>query len=103
MGINQELLSRLLLGATVRAEVPAAHTHKGRDKCKEPEPKAAVHRSHAKTNGPQEHARDRQLHLPKGSRARRENKPQRRRDQQTHARSAEHSAGHADGPSPSSP
>lgn len=50
MGINQELLTRLLLGATVGAEVPAAHTHKGRDKCKEPEPKAAVHRS----NGPQE-------------------------------------------------
>lgn len=54
MGINQELLTRLLLGATAGAEVPAAHTHKGRDKCKEPEPKAAVHRSHAKTNGPQE-------------------------------------------------
>lgn len=49
------MLTRLVLGATVGAEVPAAHTHKGRDKCKEEklEPKAA-HRSHAKTNGPQE-------------------------------------------------
>lgn len=30
------------------------------------------------------HAQDRQVHLPKGSRTRRESKPQRRRDQQTH-------------------
>lgn len=56
MDISQQLLTMLLLGATVRSEVPAAHSHKGRNNYnpEEPEGKLAVHKCPAKTNGPQE-------------------------------------------------
>lgn len=62
MGISQQLLTMLLWGATVRSEVPAAHTHKGRNNYspEEPQGKLAVHRCPAKTSGPQEASTGRQ-------------------------------------------
>lgn len=82
MGISQQLLTLLLLGATVRSEVPAAHTHKGRNNYspEEPQGKLAVNRCPARTDWPQEASTGRTSALPKGKvqRSDEESKPQRR-------------------------
>lgn len=77
MGISQQLLTMLLWGATVRSEVPAAHTHKGRNNYspEEPQGKLAVHRCPAKTSGPQEASTGRQgTVLPRGKQTTEEGK-----------------------------